>query len=53
MEEEITLITNVGKRVVVNDENETNRSYSIYDENPILVEKDLVTKNIETYDRKA
>ena len=35
--------------VVVNDENETNRSCSIYDEIPILVEKDLVMNSIETF----
>ena len=49
MEEEIMIITNAGKRVVVNDENETNRSYSIYDEIPILVGKDLVMNSIETF----
>ena len=49
MEEEITIITNVGKRVVVNDENETNTSYSIYDEIPILVEKDFVMNSIEIF----
>ena len=49
MEEEITIITNVGKRVVVNNENETNTSYSIYDEIPILVEKHLVMNSIETF----
>ena len=45
MEEEIMIITNIGKRVVVNDENETNTS-SIYDEIPILVEKDFVMNSI-------
>ena len=48
MEEEITIITNVGKRVLVKDENETNTSYSIYDEIPILEGKDLVMNSIKT-----